>query len=297
MYRKVLVPLDGSDLAETILPYVTELALGLKAEVALLAVWNPLALEGRYFPGGAKRMEDRAHGYLDKVTKSLRTAGLKAQPMVVPGFPAAEIVAHARTSHSDLIALSTHGRTGMARGILGSVTDRVIRTTDRPVLTIRPRDAKDQQPKGQKRITRVVVPLDGSPLAEAVLPHVEELAGQLSLNVTLVRIVHIPTLAYGGVVEVYTDVLPVEKQLAQEAQSYLETTAQRFIARNIPVQLEVLRDYAADRIVDFAQASPGSLVAMSTHGRSGLVRFIIGSVTDKVVRAYNGPVLVVRPSQ
>ncbi len=307
MYEKILVPLDGSRVAEAVLPHVGWLAGGLKAGVTLLTVVDPLDIKGeerpmrRYGLASVKMVEETLGAklklYLQEVAKSLAVRGVEeAEAVVVAGNISEEILGLAETHGCDLIAMSTHGRSGIRRGLLGSVTDAVVRYSDIPVLVIGPRCMSDG-PESYAEIKRVVVPLDGSPLAEAILPYVEELASRLSLEVDLMQVVKVPALAYAGDHTYHTDTTSIEEELESEAAWYLENVAHRLEARGIRAKLAVMKGVPATKIVDYAHEAEGSMVAISTHGRSGLGRLVIGSVADSVIRSLDAPVLVVRPSE
>ena len=201
MYEKILVPLDGSKVAEGILPWVGSLARGLGSSVTLLSVVGHADMENRGRPfrrSGpavaqiAERAMDAYHRrYLENAADYLLARGVGVKPLVVVGDPVEEILGQAAASECDLIAMSTHGRSGLHRGLVGSVTDSVIRSSQAPVLVANPsRVAKARDREAD--IKKIVVPLDGSHLSETVLPYVEELADRLSLDVILVHSINVP---------------------------------------------------------------------------------------------------------
>ena len=155
--------------------------------------------------------------------------------------------------------------------------------------------ARDNDRTAGAPLKRMVVPLDGSPLAETALPHVEELASRLSLEVVLARVVSTPNLGYWDGVPVPT--FPVEEYLTSEAEQYLDAVAWRFRNKRIRARWKVMKEGpAAIRISDYARGQDGTMVAISTRGRSGLGRLLVGSVADALIRSLDTPVLVVRPS-
>ena len=157
--------------------------------------------------------------------------------------------------------------------MLGSVTDKVLHSASAPVLAIRPRDGKTPVPEVE--LKHVIVPLDGSLLAEQVLPHVVSLAKALGLTVTLLRVA---THRQNG---------PLVH--------YLEAVAEKLRGEGLPsVKSRTIGDHPAETIVSVARETPHSMVAMTTHGRSGIRRAVLGSVTDHVVRHCGEPVLVIR---
>jgi nucleotide-binding universal stress UspA family protein len=340
MFKKVLVPLDGTEMAEGILPYVTQIAKGLDTPLVLLSVIDPDALE---LPESLERPPAAVHTYVEpgglggiasvtpvepggstegvhpherggtfvtqifdaaelgmkrhlaEVARELEKKGVTVESHVVFGRPADEILRVVEGEGCDLIAMSTHGRSAMGRGVLGSVTDNVIHNANVPVLTITPERAESYWKENQT-ISRIIVPLDGSELAETVLPYVEALAKAMSLEVTLVR-----SLRFDGFYTVYTDGYAVpnsadlESEIEAEAIDYLKGVTKNLAAGGLDVNWKLLRGEAARTIVDLAHETSQDLIALTTHGRSGLTRWVLGSVAEKLVRASGDPVLVIPP--
>ena len=191
MLKHILVGLDGSPLAESILAYVGALAKGLDAQVTVLHVVpvSPSLGGGdsyRFLMPLVQEEETQAYGYLRRVTQRLVEAEIKVQSRVMVGDAATEIVRLAQHEEVDLIALATHGRSGLRRWVYGSVAEKVLHTTRTPLLLVRPSEEHAQLPA---HVTRIVVPLDGSPLAETVLPIAEALAAQCKIPLVLLRVV------------------------------------------------------------------------------------------------------------
>lgn len=304
MYQKILVPLDGSKVAEAILPWVVWLARGFGARVTLLTVapsrkeaWQPSPRASGL--AGAETMERLAiepTRYLEGIARYLAVRRIEAEPVVAPGDAPQEILSQGREHGCDLIAMSTRGRSGLGRGLLGSVTDAVVRSSDIPVVVVSPKGSPQGQ-EGGIHLKRVVVPLDGSPLAETVLPHVKEMARRLSLEVDIIRVVTIPTWPYAGHDSYPVEVTGLEERLEAEAAAYLEQVGRGFSDEGIPTRWKVLKGSPGSTILSYAQGSPDNLVAISTHGRTGLGRLVIGSVADLLIRSLGTPVLVVGPSR
>ncbi|MSQ16987.1 MAG: hypothetical protein EXR54_05385 [Dehalococcoidia bacterium] len=192
--------------------------------------------------------------------------------------------------------MGTRGHSGLRRGLLGSVTDEVARTSPAPVLVISPRAAErfggeHHHPKG------ITVPLDGSELAEGILPHVEALAKALSLELQLLRVVPPSALvAYSGD-GLPVDTLPIQEELEQAAADYLAEVARRLAQRGVKSSSLVGRGAPALAIVDQLHATSDHLAAICTHGRSGVGRMLIGSVADYIIRSAGVPVLVLTRPQ
>lgn len=298
MLAHILVGLDGSPLAESILAEVSVLATGLNAQVTLLHVVPaarniPSGDFYRFFGPLIQQEETKAYGYLRQVTQRLVDAGLRVQSRVKIGEAAAEILQTATEEGVDVIALATHGRSGLRRWVYGSVAEKVLHTTHTPLLLLRPTEEQPPLPPG---LTRIVVPLDGSPLAESVLPVAETLARRCGAPLVLLRVVESFPVSFAdptGMAGInYQAVLD---GLQEAAESYLRHAAATLQGKALPVQWLAPMGTPAEKIVSDAHDHPGSLVVMATHGHSGVVEVLVGSVTRRVVQQGNTPVLVVRP--
>lgn len=300
MFQKILVPLDGSPLAEGILAHAKVLAKGLHSQVILLHAVEAFPLDyvdGELEPYAARAAEfihPLAEGYLDRIARKLIRAGVDAEMKLVQGRAADEILAYAEGEGVGLIAMSTRGRSGPSRSILGSTADRVLRCGEQPVLLVHPPNGGVGRP-ASARLSRIVVPLDGSPIAETVLPLLNGLAGALELEIVLIQVVGVETTVEFGGTNYDTRLVPndVLQRLVGQASEYLAGIARRLEGEGLRARWEVLGGSPANRVIDFARETPDCVVAMTTHGRSGFRRWIMGSVTDRVVRQTSEPVLVV----
>ena len=306
----ILVPLDRSEVTEGIVPWVSQIARKANAPLVLLTVVDP---DGIDYPSGAQvspqssTREDRAifrhqieenarvHALdaLKAMATRLKDDGVSAEVKSTVGNPAEQILRVSEDEGCGLIAMSTHGRNFIGRSILGSVTDKVLHSSRAPFLTVTPDRAKAYQGEGEA-LTTIVTPLDGSELAERVLPYVEEMASILSLEVLLVRVVRIEYPSY-----YYTEVaarLPdFSEDMVREAERYLKGVSNTLQDKGLTVETRVLRGAAAPALLNLAQETPRNLIAMTTHGRSGLNRWMMGSVAEALIRGSGDPVLVVRP--
>jgi nucleotide-binding universal stress UspA family protein len=176
------------------------------------------------------------------------------------------------------------------------VTDAVVRSSDIPVVVVSPGGRQQGQEEGMA-LKRVMVPLDGSPLAETVLPYVKEMAQRLSLEVDLIRVVEVPTWPGAGHEGYPVEVTGLEERMEADAAAYLERVGGGFSDEGIPTQWKVLNGTPGPTILSYAQGSSENLVAISTHGRTGLGRLVIGSVADLLIRSLGTPVLVIGPSR
>jgi nucleotide-binding universal stress UspA family protein len=292
MYSKILIPLDGSRLAKTVLPYARALAKDLGIPVDLLYVNDPNE------PTACAPF--MASEYLKSIVESFGGA-VAVRSVVETGNTAATIVDVAAAEPELLIAMATHGYSGPKRWLLGSVAEKVLRAAANHVLLVRPANG---EPRAEEKLTTVLVPLDGSKLAEKVLPTVSELALRLTLQVVLVRVTRrIYSAPPEGFLPVFGANVPNLKKLWQEANAeaneYLMEKANQLRRQGLtqvaPLVLESGADGAAAAIIDLVKKTPNNFVAMGTHGESGIGNWLVGSVTERVVRHTTGPVLVIRP--
>ena len=247
--------------------------------------WAGLTFRGLY-----QRAERGARERLEAAAAVLAEAGIVVEQVVVSGRCAEEIVRTADGHDCGLIMMSTYGRNALARDILGSVTDAVAHSAHTPVLTLTPDRAKTYHGE-DSTLNSVLVALDGSELAETVLPYVIDLASRLSLEILAVRVVP-PIHAF------WMDHLPEElsedqEQAETEAKEYLERTASTLSERGLSVQWRLLAGHPATAIVELAREMPHDIVAVATHGRSGIARLAMGSVSEAIIRGTGDPVLVV----
>jgi len=277
MFHHVLVPLDGSPHADTILPYVSWLAGQLHMSVTLLSVAET---HGAALPVAAPRDVTRR---LQALVNHLVDDGIQAATAVAVGGPTQEILRIADDRRCDLIALSTSAGDPPGRGTLGRVADKVFHASHIPLLLLPPQPAEVAAAQGRP-ITTLILPLDGSPMAESVLPYAEDLSQQLATEVILARAVPFA----GAYVDEKT---PLAGEV--EAKAYLQDVVNRLRAERVAVQPRVFGGLPTEYILNLAKQTPRSLTVLTTHGRSALRRWFVGSVAEGVVRAAEVPVLVI----
>lgn len=327
MFRRIVVPLDGSPFARAAVPYALALATEPDSTVELVSAVDVLsALGGTSYAGdisagagtgigwGASPDIPAAANQLIEASRSgreedlgataerLRSAtGTTVRWTVLDGEPSDAVARQIEETDAELVVMSTHGRGGMERAWLGSVADRLIRRVTVPLLLVRPRE---DEPKGEGGLAaapamgRVLVPLDGSALAEAALGPAARLARSVGATVVLVRV----TQPVGFVGSPYVAPIAEEegedegREEQEEARRYLTEVAERLRSDGIEVaDPEVREGVPAATILDVARER-ADIVAMATHGRGGFRRWLLGSVSDKVVRGADLPVLLVRPA-
>lgn len=316
MYRSILVPLDGSALAEQALPLAAEISCRAGATLRLVHVVES-ADRDLFDSDGLPGLDQSPHppdtgpmhAYLDRTGASLADRpGLRIDTAVLPcahggvrsGTVAQTLADRIVANGGDLVVMTTHGRGGLARLWLGSVADQLVRQSTVPIILLRPR--ADEPPAALPECWRILIPLDGSALAERVLEHAL-VFGQLFraeytlLHVTSPFILAPPLIAdvHGNIPEP-EDRIEMVRRRGEAAERYLSDLAERLAAEGHDVATRVVcaRQSAAG-ILEDARAHATDLVALATHGRAGMARLMIGSVADKVLRGAETPLLLYRP--
>jgi nucleotide-binding universal stress UspA family protein len=308
---RILVPLDGSRLAEAVLPAAASLARHLGVPLVLLHVMERGARPSVH---GERHLTEiaEAERYLADIAARCAAGGIEAETHVHPnpeGNVPASIVAHAADLDAGLVVLAAHGAGGARRALFGSVAQQVLRRGDRPVFLIRPGDPAAAaipadtaaraaiDPDGLS-LRRLLVPLDGEPAAEAALPFAAALARVYRAEVVLLRVVPTRSTIAGERASaaklVPTAAAATLEYEEADAQRYLRALAELLRAAGIGVSWVVARGDAAQGVLDEAAASGTELLIMASHGRTGLDAVFTGSVASKVVGRRAGPVLLVR---
>ncbi|NOQ43059.1 MAG: hypothetical protein GQ560_01210 [Dehalococcoidia bacterium] len=296
MYEKILVPLDGSDLAEIALPYAEELAGALGCAITLIHVSE--SADDKY--------ENEHQLYIDKIVEATRqgaerclidkrTKKIEVSSVYLTGHVAEQIVDYADKENIGLIVMTTHGRSGIRRWLLGNVAAKVVSATDKPVALIR---AKDTLPEAcaERKFNKVLVPLDGSKASEVVIPHVSELASKLKAEVVLFQVVAPSYFVYAIPGEAVLQPHSPEdlQNMIERSKLYLDKVGAEFRDKGIETTSEVGIGGPAEEIIRIADEIQVDIVAMSTHGHSGISLLAFGRNADKVLHAGDTPVLLVR---
>ena len=295
MYKKILVPVDGSPDSERVLDWVKPFAR-LGADIHLVTIVDSRHLaQAHEFAQLTESITEWADQYLAGLLKEVQQEFPSASASRGTGGPAREILRIAGEVDADLIAMETHRGSAVVRGIVGSCTDAVVRSGKLPVLVLPPGGASVTAPD---KPSTILVPLDGSDLAEHGLELGIELAKAFEANLSLVRAVS--ANAYGGSIygmdhgfdasQAWSDAVQSQEK---EAGDYLNTQANRVKAAGLSVMTAVPTDTGAGSVIDALDDSPSTRAVMATHGRGGIKRLVLGSVTDKVIRSSNAPVLVI----
>ena len=315
MQQYILVPLDGSVLSEAILPHAVAAAQSTKSDLRLLQVLEPVFepifgaiglpeyVEEEQLVEMCDEQLTSIHIYLEKIASQLRAEGLEVYTKVIEGnHPATQILWEAE--HDPLlltIAMTTHGRRGVLHWLFGSVAAEVIQVTPRPLLLLRPQESDKSFSMTNFKAApyqNIVVPLDASKFAEQALGQASELALAMNANLHLVSIVPHPHMLP---LHIHKEEEPQVLMRAALHQTQLETrahylaqTAEAFREQGIRVQTDVVSGHPAEEILRFSTQDEKALLVMTTHGRSGLRRILLGSVAMKVVQEAHVPVLLVR---
>jgi nucleotide-binding universal stress UspA family protein len=294
--KTILVGLDGSPLAETILPFVEMLAKKTGAGVTLLHVASvpekaPQSDEDPGVDQLVRATMQRAEAYLSEHRRRLAATGLGVSIEVVAGRPAREIAEYAERNAFDLIALATHGRSGIDRWTHGSVADQVLHTTKVPLLLVRAGDGWQAVPREPHRI---VVMLDGSPESETALDVAVPLAIGFGVPLGLHRFVEPIVLDFGDPTGMaYVDVERITATTAEAAREQLQAIAAELRKRTgVNASAEVAIARPEEGIAVYVRAHPDTLLVLTTHGRTGWRRVMLGSVARRVVQTVAAPILI-----
>jgi nucleotide-binding universal stress UspA family protein len=294
MLKNILVPLDGSDLAEGALACAEVLARRCGAALTLVRatqVGHTLGALGT----AQMRAMDEAEAYLSGLAETLADRGIQVATGVPYGSAAGWITEEAEFRKADLIVMATHARTGPDRWLRGSVAEAVVSHATVPVLMLRSGVDLRSAERLEQPTPTLVVPLDGSPFAEAALPVAGELATLLEAQLVLVSVLPAPGQPVAGEGAIVTYVGETFERLQTEAHSYLATTASR-LGPAVATEAVVRLGEPAEQIALEAEQRSAAAVIMATHGRAGAVRSLLGSVAGGVLHRVMTPVVVVRPS-
>ncbi len=302
MERQILVPLDGSTLAEAVIPHALMLARTSGSSIHLVRVVIPNTILQTYnwpvvVPEAVHYTleidQKAAQTYLEEIAKQINSQNILVHTTVLIGDPAQTILqfVHEHPSIRE-IALTTHGRSGIKRWLLGSVAEKLIHATPVPLLVVR---SKPVQTLPGATYRTVTVPLDGSSFAEQALGLAQLIADWYGATICLTTVVEPLTEILQTSVDP-TSVWQMREQDSMRArmQGYLEDQAQRLRQSGFNVITQLIEGAPADGIVNSADAMGTDLIVMTTHGRSGMQRLWMGSVATRVVRTSNCPVLLIR---
>lgn len=307
MFSSILLPLDGSSFAEEAVPLAAIVARAFGAELHMTHVIRPMpgAGDGDDSAGGdldwRGEVREAATGALSEIAGRLRQDGVSADAHVREGEVVPELLAAIAEKEADLVVMTTHGAGGFRRWWLGSVADTLLRRSRVPILLVRPWDDTRDRAGDEPRFRTILVPVDGSPASEVALESAVSLArADRPTRLVLTRVVPspldvgtlygIPRVRAGG---------DAARHRKEEARAYLEAIAERLPTEALEgVELRVMEaSSAAEGIIEAARLSAADLVVISSKGRGGLGRVVLGSVADKVIRGATPPALIVHPPE
>lgn len=271
MFDRILIPLDGSATAESILPQVRRLTLNRRSELILLRVVEPFPAD---FHLGLPESKEAEH-YIQKLAERLVHQGLKARGMVRVGTPVPTLLDSARAEQATVIALSTHARSGLSRWVLGSVAENLMAHSPIPVLILRA-SASATEPTPLTPFHNILMPTDGSPASLAIIPRLRDFARPLDARITLLT-VYPPGQVQGA--------WPLEAAAVKAAEQSLREAC-------LVTAFHERHGHPPEEILKEAAEEGSDLIAMTTHGRSGPSRWILGSVTSEVLHQSTLPLMV-----
>jgi nucleotide-binding universal stress UspA family protein len=285
MIERIVVPLDGSLTAEAILPHVRRVLYRNDSEIILVRAVNLVPIETAMMNAEAALGAAREYIYGQKET--LEQAGVKVKFVVRMGPPLDVILGVVEEEKATMIALATHGVSGVSRLLLGSVAEGILRKSPVPVLVVRPFWSYELLPPvGGERLPlrNLLVPVDGSDLSTVALPGIIELAKLFEMRIVLLRVLEAGKRK------------PASDEEHAEAVKQLKALARTVEKSGVEAVTLVEEGDPARQILDSIQARGVDLIAMTTHGRSGLSHLVVGSVTERVLRSATVPLLVTRSS-
>jgi nucleotide-binding universal stress UspA family protein len=296
MFEHMLIPLDGSPLAECVLPHGLAVARAQGARVTLLQVVEQAEPAGRtraIDPLEWHYSEAEAGAYLQDVAERLRVAGFPTTQVLLQGDPAERVIEYAQAEHADLILLSSHGRSGLSGWNVSSVVQKILARAYLSILLVPAYCATAPEMTAQ-RYERILVPLDGSQRAECVLPLLGALAAQHDSKLLLAHVVRRPELPRRAPPsredQELADTLTERNRL--EAVRYLEDVRSRL---SLPTEIRLLvEDHVAVTLQQLAMDEKVDLVLLSAHGYSGGTRWPYGSLTTSFITYGNKPLLIVQ---
>lgn len=294
MSIRILIPLDCSANAERVLAYLHWVAPPESTELILVGVveaWRySYGMPDYRMADMLTSVQSSTKEYLDYQVAELREAGYAVSSKVVEGDPADMILELAKELDVEMIAMTTHGRSGFVRWALGSVAERVLHDSSVPVFLVR-----DFDPHPAKDGLRILVPLDGSKLSEQALQSAIQVARRCNGQLYLVHALNLPTnMGLQFLLESQEEVDELVDQWWHDAEAYLLATAEAVRLQGVEVKTQLIHGEPDKVIDDLAKQGKVGIIAMSTHGRTGLQRWVYGSVASKVLRSVECPLLLVR---
>lgn len=292
MLQNILLPLDGSPLAELAIAYATTLARRAGADIVLVQAVQAHTPPGVDQTDAELEVMGRAQAYLQMISARLEAEHVRSSAHIYYDDAAHAILDAAERQSADLIVMSTHGRTGIGRMLYGSVADLVLRHAVVPVVLV-PASAK-AGPQSAQGIETLLIPLDGSELAEEALASAERLPLSKEARITLLRVIEPPAYPLYG--DGYTYIPYDEDAEMAQARQYVDQQVSRLQAAGRHATGRVVVGQPAGVITSTAREIHPDLIVMATHGHGGISRLILGSVATSTLRQSSIPLLLTRPA-
>ena len=294
--QKILIPLDGSRFAECAIPFALRAAKTLGAEVALVSAYDDRPMVGGWTLD-PEPVREWFEEYVEKIASKIETgSGIQASHTVIGGPVVRTLVEYIQRSQPTMVMMSTHGRGPLSRAWLGSIADRVVRYASMPVWLVRP-DNGEMTLEPAPPINRVLLALDGSDRAEASIEWARRVGAE-GAEYTLLQVVPPPHAVSPYLPQLVQETKERLEEARQHAEDYLKRVEDRLRQESVRVHSDVvISDAVAGSIIGAAEKERSDLTVITTHGRTGLGRVLLGSVADKVVRGAHGSVLIVRTAK
>jgi nucleotide-binding universal stress UspA family protein len=284
MYKNMLVLLDGSELAEVVFRYAQELSGRLNLDLELLHVCTPgeaeqLPMRRAYIEHMAEVLCAAAEQVRAGTGEDTAASCIQARGTVVVGYPAEEILKYVDSNDVDLIMMSTHGHSGVKEwDDIGGVASKVLHASRVPVWLV-PSELREEIVSDTLPKRTLVIPLSGSKMSEAAIPHALNVATQRGADVEIVLLSAVDP----GVITVSREQLREREREYERVTTYLSEVAQDIEQAGFAVRTEVVMGEPAEAIIGYLKANPPQLVCMATRGKTGLSKFVFGSVTEHVI--------------
>ena len=300
MYKKMLVLLDGSKLAEVVFTYAQELSARLNLTLELLHVCNSqeaeqLPMRQAYIEHMAEVLQSKAEEIRSKIGGKTQGKSIQARGKVVVGYPAEEILKYADENNIDLILLSTHGRSGIRIWDLGSVADKVIHAAKVPIWLV-PSELREEIIWDKLPKRTIVIPLDGSKLSEVAIPHAINIAKQRGAQAEII-LIHVKDSAYPGTVLSQSQLEQLQAERSS-VKKYLNDQVQQIGKEGITARAEMSVGNSSSDFVDFVKNNPAQLIVMAAHGYTGIRGMMFNGVAEQIMRLVKKtPILMAKPSE
>ncbi|MBI4564650.1 MAG: universal stress protein [Planctomycetes bacterium] len=301
MLKRILIPLDGSETAEAALTQMRHFLKRQDSEVVLARIVEPLHVQRMGELSVPEEVRREARSYLEKWERRLSDEGVRVRSVLGEGSAADELLKLVEQERATLIAMTTHGRTGLSRWVFGSVAEKMLRASRVPLFLLRSfepggKGALEPAAKAERAFQKILVPTDGGKRSLTALPYAIGLARLFNSSLVFLHVRELPLSppgSFAGMVPAWplASAAPPDEPTPE---SSLASAVERAKAEGIKTESHVVSGDPASEIVNQSASHKADLIVMATHARQGVSRWVLGSVTEKVLRAATVPMLVVR---